>query len=178
MQRLLASGIGYLTGPMAQINTKLLAIYLQDQLAGSTAAVELFRRTAGAHKGTALGDVLDALVLEVTSDRQSLLDLMALLEIRPDRLKTSAAWMGEKVGRLKLNGALLHRSPLSDVVELDGMRMAVEWKAAGWRLLQAIADADHRLAEVDLNDLVARASDQITRLEDLRVSIAQDRLTG
>ena len=163
---------------MAEINVRLLAIYLQDDLAGATVAVELFRRAARPHKGTALGDVLDALTLEVTSDRQALVDLMAVLEIRPDRLKTTAGWVGEKVGRLKPNGALLHRSPLSDVLELDGMVMAVEWKAAGWRLLKALADANPRLAEVDLDDLLQRADDQITRLESLRVSVAHDRLTG
>ena len=162
---------------MAAINVKLLAIYLQDHLAGSTAGVELFRRAAGAHKGTALGDVLDALTLEVTSDRQALLDLMGVLGVRPDRVKTAAGWAGEKVGRLKLNGALLSRSPLTDVVELEAMRMAVEWKAAGWRLLQALVDADPRLAQVDLDDLARRADDQATRLESLRVSVARDRLT-
>ena len=163
---------------MAEINVRLLAIYLQDHLAGATAGVELFRRAAGAQKGTALGDVLDALTLEATSDRQALLDLMAVLEIRPDRIKTSAAWVGEKVGRLKPNGALLHRSPLSDVLELDGMVIAVEWKAAGWRLLNALSDADARLAEVDFDDLLQRADDQITRLESLRLAVAHDRLTG
>lgn len=161
---------------MAEVDTKLLAIHLQDHLAGSTAAVELSRRAAKAHRGTSLGDALDALTLEATSDRQSLLDLMGLLEIGPDRLKTGAAWIGEKVGRLKLNGSLLHRSPLSDVVELDAMRMAVEWKAAGWRLLQALADADPRLAQADLEDLVRRAADQVDRIEGLRIAVARDRL--
>jgi len=162
---------------MAEINTKLLAIYLQDHLAGATAAVELFRRSAGAHKGTSLGDVLDALTLEVISDRQALVDLMAVLGIRPDRIKTGAGWMAEKVGRLKFNGAVLSRSPLSDVLELEGMRMAAEWKAAGWRVLKALGASDQRLAEVDFDDLLQRADDQITRLESLRVAVAQDRLT-
>jgi len=163
---------------MAEINTRLLAIYLQDHYAASTAGLELFRRAAGAHKGTALGDILDALTLEVTSDRQALIDLMGLLDIRPDRVKAGAAWVGEKVGRLKPNGALLHRSPLSDVLELDAMCVGVQWKAAGWRLLKEISSADERLAEVDFDDLLQRAEDQITRLESLRVSVAHDRLTG
>jgi len=162
---------------MAEVNVKLLGIYLQDHLAGATAGLELFRRSAGAHKDTTLGDILEALRLEATSDRQALLDLMALLEIQPDRIKTTAAWAAEKVGRLKLNGALLRRSPLSDVIELEGLRMAVEWKAAGWRLLQALAATEPRLAQVDLDDLLARADDQATRIESLRTAVAQDRLT-
>ncbi len=162
---------------MATVDLKLLAIHLQDHLAGSTAAVELSRRAAKAHQHDALGDALEALTLEATTDRQALVDLMAVLDIRPDRVKQAAAWTGEKLGRLKLNGALLRRSPLSDVVELDGMRMAVEWKAAGWRLLQSLADADPRLREADLDDLARRASDQVTRIETLRISVARDRLT-
>ncbi len=162
---------------MAEINVKLLGIYLQDHLAGSTAGVELFRRAAGAHKGSALGDALEALTLEVTSDQQALEAVMGVLGVGPDRVKTAVAWAGEKVGRLKLNGALLHRSPLSDVVELEAMRLAVEGKAAGWRLLQALADSDPRLAQVDLDDLLQRADDQIARVESLRLTVAQDRLT-
>jgi hypothetical protein len=162
---------------MAGLNEKLLAIYLQDHLAGSTAGLELFRRAAGAHKGSPLGDDLEALTLEVTSDQQALVDLMAMLGVDADRLKTAVAWVGEKVGRLKLNGALLQRSPLTDVVELEAMCLAVQGKAAGWRLLQALADADPRLAQVDFADLLRRADDQSTRLESLRIQVAQDRLT-
>lgn len=162
---------------MAALKEKLLAIYLQDHLAGSTAGLELFRRAAGAHKGTPLGDDLAALTLEVTSDQQALVDLMAMLGVDADRLKTAVAWVGEKVGRLKLNGALLQRSPLTDVVELEALCLAVAGKAAGWRLLKALAGAEPRLAQVDLDDLLRRADDQSTRLESLRITVAQDRLT-
>lgn len=164
---------------MGRLNTKLLAIYLQDHLAGTTAAVELSRRAAGSHPGTELGDALQALTLEAINDRQALLDLMAVFQVKPDRVKTTAAWVGEKVGRLKFNGAaLLNRSPLSDLVELEGIAIAAQWKAAGWRLLQTLATTDPRLAEANLGDLLHRADDQIVRIEQLRVSIAQDRLTS
>ena len=162
---------------MTELNTELVAIYLQDHLAGATVSVELSRRVAGSHEGTPLGDVLEALTLEAINDRQALEDLMALLDIQPDRIKTAAAWAGEKVGRLKFNGSLLQRSPLSDVVELEGMQMAVAWKAAGWRLLQSLASVDPRLGEADLDDLVGRADDQITRIQDLLASLVQERLT-
>ncbi len=161
---------------MADLDISLLAIHLQDQLAGSTAAVELSSRAARTHAGTDLGDALAALTLEAANDRQALVDLMALLDVGPDRVKTAAAWLGEKLGRLKLNGSLLRRSPLSDVVELDAMRMAVEWKGAGWRLLQALAASDSRLAQVDLDALVVGATDQAARIETLRIAVARDRL--
>jgi hypothetical protein len=43
--------------------------------------------------------------------------------------------MGEKAARLKLNGHLLARSPLSSLEELEMLRLGVEGKAAGWRTL-------------------------------------------
>ena len=39
----------------------LLGIYLNDHLAGSTGGLELARRTAGAHKGTAVSETLSRL---------------------------------------------------------------------------------------------------------------------
>lgn len=139
--------------------------------------MELCRRAARAQRGTTTGDALDVLALEAGSDRQALADLMAALGVRPRRAKAAAGWAGEKLGRLKLNGSLLSRSPLSDVVELDGLRLAVEWKAAGWRLLQALGDFDARLAAADLDDLLDRAEDQATRIEHLRLAAARDRLS-
>ena len=38
-----------------------------------------------------------------------------------DRLKNVGAWTLEKAGRLKLNGELTSYSPLSRVVELEGL---------------------------------------------------------
>jgi hypothetical protein len=59
--------------------------------------------------------------------------------------KVCAAWVGEKAGRVKFNGRLLTRSPLSDLEELELMRLGVEGKAAGWRTLRVLADTDKRL---------------------------------
>jgi hypothetical protein len=54
-------------------------------------------------------------------------------------------WIGEKAGRVKLNGRLIARSPLSDLEELELFRLGVESKAAGWRTLRTPADTDRRL---------------------------------
>ena len=64
---------------------------------------------------------------------------MAALGIPVRRYKVGAAWIGEKAGRLKFNGRLLARSPLSDLEELEMLRLGVEGKAAGWRTLRTLA---------------------------------------
>jgi hypothetical protein len=82
--------------------------------------------------------------------------------------------VAEKAARLKLNGRLLSRSPLSDLVELEGLRLAVEGKAAGWRTLLGIADQEPGLDADRLQELVRRANAQISRLEELRVTTAAE----
>jgi hypothetical protein len=82
-------------------------------------------------------------------------------------------WIGEKAGRLKLNGRLLARSPLSSLEELEMMRLGVEGKAAGWRTLRLLANADPRVDRDRLAELIARAESQLEFLEDLRIRAAR-----
>ena len=67
---------------------------------------------------------------------------MASLGVTVRAYKVGAGWIGEKAGRLKLNGRLLTRSPVSDLEELELLRLGVEGKAAGWRTLRTLADTD------------------------------------
>ena len=62
--------------------TRLLGIYLNDHLAGSTAGVELARRLAGAHRGSPVGEALEPFVDEVTEDRAALLRIMETLGVQ------------------------------------------------------------------------------------------------
>ena len=70
---------------------------------------------------------------------------MATLGIPVRTYKVYAGWIGEKAGRLKFNGRLFTRSPLSRLEELELLRLGVEGKAAGWRTLRVLADTDQRL---------------------------------
>jgi hypothetical protein len=97
---------------------------------------------------------------------------MAALGLPVRHYKLSAAWTAEKAARLKLNGRLLGRSPLSNLEELEMLRLGVEGKAAGWRTLRALADTDSRLHRDTLDELMARAREQAGLLEELRVQAA------
>ena len=97
---------------------------------------------------------------------------MASLGVTVRAYKVGAAWIGEKAGRLKFNGRLLARSPLSDLEELELLRLGVQGKAAGWRTLRAQADADTRLDAGRLDELFSRARSQADQLEELRVRAA------
>ena len=156
-----------------QTGAELLGIYLNDHLAGATGGAELARRAAAARRSDEAGDTLLRFAADVVADRAALLDIMAVLDVPVRAYKVYAGWIGEKLGRFKLNGRLLGRSPLSSLEELEMMRLGVEGKAAGWRTLQVLADTDPRLDRARLMELIARAESQVKLLEDLRVRAAR-----
>jgi len=150
-----------------------LGIYLNDHLAGATAGLELARRVAGARQVPATGPELQRFAEEVAGDRAALLRIMGALGVPVRSYKVWAAWAGEKAGRLKPNGHLMTRSPLSNLEELEMLRLGVEGKAAGWRTVRVLADRDGRLDAGELDELIARARRQADFLEEARVRAAQ-----
>ncbi|MCW7941264.1 hypothetical protein AAW14_04110 [Streptomyces hygroscopicus] len=152
-----------------RIRTDLLGVYLNDHLAGSTIGCERAQYTVRALHGSPLGRALAPIAAEIAEDRRSLLDIMRRLGVSSHRYKVGAAWASEKAGRLKTNGRLVGRSPLSNVLELEFLRLGVEGKAAGWRLLLQLADDDGRLDRHNLEELFERAQRQLRTLEELRL---------
>jgi hypothetical protein len=144
---------------------ELLAIYLNDHLAGSTGGVELARRARGSNEGTEFGPPLAALCAEIEADRESLEAVMGELGVDRSRLKPALGWIGEKLARAKPNGQLRGYSPLSRVIELEGLVLGITGKLRLWHLL---ADLVEGPASADLPALIARAEDQRDRVEDLQ----------
>jgi len=160
-----------LTAATGRSEPGLLGIYLNDHLAGATGGAELARRAAGAHGGEQAG-ALHRLAAEIAQDRAALLGFMAALGVPVRGYKVWAAWAGEKAARMKFNGHVLSRSPLSSLEELEMMRLGVEGKAAGWRTLRVLAETDARLDAGRLDELISRARRQADLLEELQVSAA------
>lgn len=144
-------------------DNKYLRIYLNDHLAGAVAGEELAKRCLKNNQGTDLGRFLARLVDEIGEDRRALDRIMDAAGAPRDRAKGAAAWLAEKAGRLKLNGQIRGYSPLSRLVELEGLAIGVEGKLRGWRALQS---ASVRVpADIDLDRLVERAESQAEELE-------------
>jgi hypothetical protein len=163
-----------------KLDHKWLAIYLQDHYAGATAGLNLFRRVAGSHSDPKARRVVADLTVQVDKDRRELRKVMRTLKIRPSRPKEGLAWGAEKLGRLKPNGTLLRRSPLTDVVELEGLSLAVEGKALGMKTLLRLAETEPKLDAKRIRLLLDRAVAQQARLEELRLTRANEvfRQTG
>jgi hypothetical protein len=155
---------------------KLLSIYLNDHLAGSATGVELARRALSNNRGTPYGEFLEWLVAQISEDRRSLLRLMERLGVRRNHAKEAIAWGLEKAGRVKPNGRLTGYSPLSRLIEIEGLWMGVNGKMSLWRALVAVADEDSRLDAIWLIELEARAEEQLRRIDSHRRTVARDAL--
>ena len=149
-----------------------IGVYLNDHLAGAAGAIELARRAARQHGRDQT--LLQQIAAEIVRDRAELLDIMARMKVPARRYKQIATWALEKLGRLKLNGRIFGRSPVSDVLEVEALRLAVEGKVAGWVLLRRLADRDDRLDPARLDRLIERAARQAELLEELRIRTAED----
>jgi hypothetical protein len=156
----------------------LLAIYLNDHLMGATGGVELFRRASKSQLDQFRRVALSQLGTESAKDRESLVEVMRLLDVAVSRSRVAAGWLAEKAGRLKLNGSALRRSPLSDLVELEGLLLGVEGKSCLWRSLRMLAAHDDRLEPSQFDELEQRALAQMAELERLRLSGVTMLLSG
>jgi hypothetical protein len=154
----------------------LLSIYLNDHLAGATAGRDLARRAAGSNRHSSYGPFLSQVAIEIDEDRDTLLALMRALGVGVDRLKVIGGWTLEKLGRLKPNGRLFSYSPLSRLVELEGLTLGVTGKLSMWLALQEMRSEYPALADFDLDGLVARARRQVEGLESNRRRAAAEAL--
>lgn len=145
---------------------ELLRIYLQDHFGASTGALELVKRAHGSNRGTEFEQPLARLRDDIREDRAVLRDAMARLGVERDRMKEAASWTAEKLGRLKLNGRLRGYSPLSRVVELEGLTMLVCGKRQLWDVLGEHGE-DARLHGLDFAAMAARSDAQLALIRDL-----------
>lgn len=143
--------------------TDLLAIYLTDHAAGAAAGSRRMQRLAKAERASSDGPALAAVANEVEQDRQSLLTIVRAEGIRLRRYKMVLARAVEALGMVKTNGRLFHRSPLTTLIELEGMRMGVTGKLALWTTLQQTDMAGRH----DLAPLIAGAERQLHTLRDV-----------
>ncbi len=149
----------------------LLAIYLNDHLAGATAGVELAWRLRGSNEDDPeFGPALAEVCAEIEADRETLKAVMDRLGVGQSKLKPLAAVLGERLGRLKLNGQLRGYSPLSRLDELELLQIGVAGKRRLWRALEHTYAND--LSSFELGALAERATEQLRRLEVLHLKAA------
>lgn len=162
--------------PDTPTSNSLLAIYLNDHLAGSVVGIGLVRRARAANEGTDLGRDLTEAVAEIEALQAVLRRLMEYLDVAESRVKPAGAWLAEKLGRLKLNGRLRGYSPLSRVVELEGLCTGLAGQILLWRAMGRTFGSG--LPGFDFAALAERADSQRRRLEAHRLDAAETAFSG
>jgi hypothetical protein len=167
-----------LLAPAAMADERYLAIYMNDQLALGVLWREIARRSArsneGSDAGAAIGRVADAIAEDVETFEQ----IMQRIGTPKTPAKPMLAIVGERFGRMKLNGHLRGYSPLSRFEELDFLIMGIDGKVVLWTNLRDHANLKTRLPDVDFDALIDRARQQRALLEPFHAEAGREALGG
>ena len=155
------------------MNEKLLRIYLNDHLAGSVGAIGQAEHCLAHNRESELGAFLERLLKEIEEDQAVLKDLIGRIGGAENPLKKTAAWVSEKVQRIKPSGEVIGYSDLNRLEELETLLLGIAGKRALWDLLDAISASDDRLRAVDFRALAQRAQRQRDEVEAFRIDAAR-----
>jgi hypothetical protein len=156
---------------------KLLRIYLNDHLAGSNTGVSLARRIVRENAGNDYARAMEPVARQIEEDQDELRGIMSAAGVRQRRVRQALARVAERLGRAKPNGSLVGYSPLSRVLELEGLTMGVTGKLELWRSLRAVSNGEQGLpAQERLETLIVRAESQRRTLEELHGRAAREAL--
>lgn len=148
-----------------------LDTYLNDHLAGATAAVHLARRCHDHHAADTLGPFFADLLGEIERDREVLRELIVRVGGTANPAKKAAGWLAEEASRAKLRD--LAPDALDFLEALDGLSAGIEGKRALWVALGAVRTSDTRLHGIDFAELTRRAERQHARVEAQRIAAAR-----
>ncbi|MGI8457710.1 MAG: hypothetical protein ACR2LI_06325 [Propionibacteriaceae bacterium] len=146
--------------------TPWVLVYLRNHEAAARGGSALFGRAARSRRDSTQAAVLRRLHQDVRADLEWLRQLMGAWDARPNPVLAAAAQLGERVGRLKPNGRLLRRSPLTDLMETEALIDAVWAKRSGWQALRS-AGVPTPPEMPTLTELVRRADSQLEQLADV-----------
>ena len=158
------------------VDHRLLRIYVSDHVAGAAGALARVERMSRTYAQTPLGGPLADLAEDLADERAVLLEVADRLDLPLSRWKSLATAVGERAGRLKLNGRLTSASPLSALLELEVLRGGVCAKRGIWQSL-ASWSAALGLDQGRFLDLDRQAVDQIEMLTGL-AAVARDRVAA
>jgi hypothetical protein len=159
---------------MTTTTTEYLETYLQDHRAGAEMGSDLAHRLAEENGGTPYEGFLVGLAQEIDGDVETLEQIMDSCGVSKAVIKTAAAKIGEKLGRLKPNERLTAYSPLSRVLEIEALRAGVQGKLALWDALAQLAASDERLDPEQIAGLQAGAQKQLDGLREHGLMAARE----
>lgn len=150
----------------ARIDHGLLNLYLSDHLTGASAGAARISRMAADFVDTPVFATLSSIDEEIHAERSFLQQLIHDLGMRELRHRQAVAVLGERIGRLKSNGRVFSRSPMTLMLEVELLRSAVIGKRGGWQTLADNAE-ELGLDPAVFHELAARALRQYQELDEV-----------
>lgn len=148
----------------------LVRIHLDDHRAGAAGGAALARRMVDEWTDDVpTHERLRRLADAIDEDVEALDRIRDAVGASGGTAKRALALAGERLGRLKPNGRLRERSPLSLVQELEQLGAGIDAKRRLWASLQP-AVCTGVVVGVDLHDLRERAEGQLATVTDLHSS--------
>jgi hypothetical protein len=148
-----------------------LSVYLHDHLAGATYALDLVDALQKNHANADLGEFAARLHQEISADKQTLHEIAVHFGPVSDPVKDMAAWLSEKVSRIKLNHS--GSASLATFEALEFLRLGINGKTALWQALAQVAPQFRLLSGIDFAHLQERARRQGEEVERYRLEFAK-----
>ena len=147
-----------------------LETYLNDHFAGATAGVNLAKMAAEEHKSDEHGAFFGEIASEISTDYDTLQELMTSLGVQESATKGAAAEIGSKLMAPKFTAG--DDDELNAFVTLETLSIGVEGKICMWKALKTIEDSNAAFKQFDIDDLLARGESQRERIEAERQKMA------
>lgn len=145
-------------------DNRYVHIYLTDHWTAAAGGVALARRICRENRSSPWLDRLQDVANEIAADDRTLSSVRLALGDRRGQWRRSLARAMEFMSRLKLNGRVVGYSPLSRVVESEGLLSGIFAKQ---RLWSALDIANLRVLDGnDFKDLIKRAERQLETVEE------------
>ena len=149
-----------------------LATYLNDHLAGSVVALELIEHLEKANADTPIAGFLAELRAEIAADRDELERIIERLGFRESLPRQAAAWLAEKIARLKLQLDTGAAEPMGLFEGLEVLSLGIEGKHLLWQALSPLANRVPALQSTDYERLLRGAVEQRQRVEAERLAVS------
>lgn len=154
---------------------KVLTTYLNDHLAGSVAALEMLDHLIEHTRGPQWDSSLTRLRRAVAEDQEILRGLLKQLGGSESPVRKAAAWLGEKIGEVKLRLDDAGDGELRTLEALEALCLGIQGKLALWRALSTTAGVVE-LQALDYVELGRRGAEQFAQADALRLEVASSAL--
>jgi hypothetical protein len=155
---------------------KGLTTYLNDHLAGSVAALEIVDHLIEHAQKSQWRTSLAQLRKDIEEDQEILRDLLKKVGGSESPMRKAAAWLGEKIGEVKLRLDDRGNGELRLLEALEALCLGIQGKLALWRALATTAERVSELQQLDYAELERRGTEQFEQTDALRLEAAAEAL--